>query len=124
MFTWTPDLIQTLVQEDTGIHADVFKRVNAAYPYGVRLWDEDTGNTLEVRLCKSLDDAIYSARGATISQRALRAQRALSKVAIAAGIETNHWRASRQRPRLPRRILRTAHQRSDKPSRHPRSVRG
>ena len=48
MFTWTPDLIQTLVQESTGIHADVFKRVNAAYPYGVRLWDEDTGNTLEV----------------------------------------------------------------------------
>ena len=84
MFTWTPGLIQTLVQEDTGIHADVFKRVNAAYPYGVRLWDEDTGNTLEVRLCKSLDDAIYSARGATISQRALRAQRALSKFAIAA----------------------------------------
>jgi hypothetical protein len=61
------------VQEDTGIHADVFKRVNAAYPYGVRLWDEDTGNTFEVRLCKSLDDAIYLARGATISQRALRA---------------------------------------------------
>ena len=81
MFTWTPDLIQTLVQEGTGIHADVFKRVNAAYPYGVKLWDEDTGNTLEVRLCKSLDDAIYSARGATLSQRA---QRALSKVAIAA----------------------------------------
>jgi hypothetical protein len=73
MFTWTPGLIQTLVQEDTGIHADVFKRVNAAYP-----WDEDTGNTFEVRLCKSLDDAIYSARGATISQRALRAQRALA----------------------------------------------
>lgn len=81
MFTWTPDLIQTLVQEDTGIHADVFKRVNAAYPYGVRLWDEDTGNTLEVRLCKSLDDAIYSARGAAFSQSA---QRALSKVSIAA----------------------------------------
>jgi hypothetical protein len=36
---------------------------------------------LDVRLCKSLDDAIYSARGATISQRALRA---LSRVAIAA----------------------------------------
>ena len=84
MFAWTPDLIQTLVQEDTGIHADVFKRANAAYPFGVRLWNEDTGNTLEVRLCKSLDDAIYSARGATISQRALRAQRALFKVAIAA----------------------------------------
>jgi hypothetical protein len=31
MFTWTPGLIQTLVQEDTGIHADVFKCVNAAY---------------------------------------------------------------------------------------------
>jgi hypothetical protein len=66
MFTWTSGLIQTLVQEATGVHADVFKRVNAAYPYGVRLWDEDTGNTFEVRLCKSLDDAIYSARGATI----------------------------------------------------------
>jgi hypothetical protein len=78
MFTWTPGLIQTLVQEDTGIHADVFKRVNAAYPYEVRLWDEDTGSTFEVRLCKSLDDAIYSARAATISQRALRAQRALA----------------------------------------------
>jgi hypothetical protein len=77
MFTWTPDLIQ-IVQDGTGIHADVFKRVNAAYPYGVKLWDEDTGNTLEVRLCKSLHDAIYSARGATFSQRAL------SKVAIAA----------------------------------------
>ena len=82
MFTWTPDLIQTLAQEGNGIHADVFKRVNAAYPYGVRLWDEDTGNTLEVRLCKCLNDAIYSARGATF------AQRALSKVAIAARIET------------------------------------
>jgi hypothetical protein len=84
IFTWTPDLIQTLVQDDTGIHADVFKRVSAAYPYEVRLWNEDTGDILEVRLCKSLADAIYSARGATISQRALRAQRALSKVAIAA----------------------------------------
>jgi hypothetical protein len=71
MFTETPDLIQAVVQEGTGIHADVFERVNAAYPYGVRLWDKDTGNTLEVRLCKSLDDAIYSARGATRSQRAL-----------------------------------------------------
>ncbi len=70
MFTDTPDLIQTLVQEGTGVHADVFKRVNAAYPYGVRLWDEDTGNTLEVQLCRSLADAIYSARGATLSQRA------------------------------------------------------
>jgi hypothetical protein len=78
MFTWTPGLIQTLVQEDTGVHADVFKRVSAAYPYEVRLWDEDTGSTFEVRLCKSLDDAIYSARGATISQRALRAQRAIA----------------------------------------------
>ena len=70
MFTETPDLIQGLVQEGTGIHADVFKRVNAAYPYGVRLWDADTGNTLDVRLCKSLDDAIYSAGGAMSSQRA------------------------------------------------------
>jgi hypothetical protein len=70
MYTETPDLIQALVQEGTGIHADVFKRVSAAYPYGVRLWDEDTGNTLDVRLCKSLDDAIYSARGAVSSQRA------------------------------------------------------
>jgi hypothetical protein len=64
MFTETPDLVHGLVQEGTGIHADVFKRVNAAYPYGVRLWDADTGNTLDVRLCKTLDDAIYSARGA------------------------------------------------------------
>jgi hypothetical protein len=38
-----------------------------------RLWDGDIGNTLEVRLCKSLDDAIYSARGATCSQRTQRA---------------------------------------------------
>ena len=71
MFTETPDLIQGLVQEGTGIHADVFRRVNAAYPYGVRLWDADTGNTLDVRLCKILDDAIYSARGAKSSQLAL-----------------------------------------------------
>jgi hypothetical protein len=70
MFTETPDLIQTLEQDGTGIHADVFKRVNAAYPYGVRLWEEDTGNTLEVRLCKSLYDAIYSAKGAMCSQHA------------------------------------------------------
>jgi hypothetical protein len=84
IFTWTPDLIQTLVQDDTGIHADVFKRVSAAYPYGVRLWNEDTGDTLEVRLCKSLADAVYSARGATISQRALRAQPHLAQFAIAA----------------------------------------
>ena len=72
MFTETPDLIQTLEQEGTGIHADVFERVNAAYPYGVRLWEEDTGNTLEIRLCKSLNDAIYSARGAMCSQRLSR----------------------------------------------------
>ena len=64
-----PDLIQALDQDGTGIHADVFKRVNAAYPYGVRLWEEDTGNTLEIQLCKSLDDAIFSARGAMCSQR-------------------------------------------------------
>ena len=50
----------------------LFRSVNAAYPYGVRLWDEDTGNTLEIRLCKSLDDAIYSAKGAMCSQRASR----------------------------------------------------
>ena len=73
MFIDTPDLIQALVQEGTGIHADVFKRVSAAYPYGVRLWDDDTGNTLEVRLCKSLDDAISSGRGAMRSQLAKRA---------------------------------------------------
>jgi hypothetical protein len=73
MFTETSDLIQALKQDGASIHADVFKRVNAAYPYGVRLWDEDTGNTLDVRLCKSLDDAIYSARGAMCSQRAKRA---------------------------------------------------
>ena len=84
IFTWTPDIIQTLVQDDTGIHADVFRRDSPAFPFGVRLWNEDTGDTLEVRLCKSLDDAIYSARGATISQRALRAQRKLAQVAIAA----------------------------------------
>ena len=46
MFAWTPDLIQTLAQEGTGIHADVFRRVTAGYPYQVRLRDEDTGNTL------------------------------------------------------------------------------
>jgi hypothetical protein len=80
MFTSTPDLIQTLVQEDTGIHADVFKRVNPTSPYEVRLWDDDTGNTSDIRLYESLDDAIYSAGGATISQRALRAP---SKAAIA-----------------------------------------
>ena len=73
MFTETPDLIQALEQDGTGIHADVFKRVNAAYPYGVRLWDGDTGNTLELRLCKSFDEAIYSARGPTCSQCAQRA---------------------------------------------------
>ena len=72
MFTETPDLIQTLEQDGTGIHADVFRLVDAAYPYGVRLWEEDTGNTLEIRLCKSLHDAIYSARGAMCSQRASR----------------------------------------------------
>ena len=75
MFAETSDLIQALEQDGAGIHADVFKLINAAYPYGVRLWDEDTGNTLDVRLCKSLDDAIYSARGAMCSQRAKRASR-------------------------------------------------
>jgi hypothetical protein len=73
MFTDTPDLIQALEEDGAGIHADVFKRVNAVYPYGVRLWDEETGNTLEVRLCKSLNDAIYTARGAVCSERAKRA---------------------------------------------------
>jgi hypothetical protein len=58
MFIVTPDLVQALEQDYAGVHADVFKRVNAAYPYGVRLWYEGTGNTLEIRLCKSLDDAI------------------------------------------------------------------
>ena len=115
-FTWTPDLIQALVQECTGIHADVFKRVNAAYPYGVRLWDEDTGNTLDARLCKSLHDAIYSARGATLSQRA---QRALSKVAIAAEYETNHWRASRLTSATPQRV-----NRSGKAAAHETGIRG
>jgi hypothetical protein len=72
MFIETPDLIQAIEQDGAGIHADVFKRVNSAYPYGVRLWDEDPGNTLEIRLCKSLDDAIYSARGVMCSPRASR----------------------------------------------------
>ena len=76
MFIETPDLVQTLEQDGTGIHADVFKRLNPSYPYGVRLWDEDTGNTLEIRLCRSLDDAIYSARGAMCSQRASLVARA------------------------------------------------
>src|SRR6202020_1775912 len=64
--------IPRLANHGCAINANVFKRVNAAYPYGVRLWDEDTGNTLEIRLCKSLDDAIYSARGAMCSQHASR----------------------------------------------------
>jgi hypothetical protein len=72
MFIDTPDLIKALEQDGAGVHADVFKRGNAAYPYGVRLWDNDTGNTLEVRLCKSLDDAISSGRGAMRSQLAKR----------------------------------------------------
>lgn len=72
MFIDTPDLIKALEQDGAGVHADVFKRGNAAYPYGVRLWDNDTGNTLEVRLCKSLDDAISSGRGVMRSQLAKR----------------------------------------------------
>src|ERR1700680_3090606 len=64
MFTETPDLIKELAQEGSSLRADVFKRANASYPYGVNLWDADTGNTFEVRLCKSLDDAIRSAKGA------------------------------------------------------------
>ena len=54
MFTETPDLIQALVQEGTGIHADVFKRVSAAYPYGVRLspgtrWSYDSARASTTR---------------------------------------------------------------------------
>ena len=70
MFTETPDLIQALVQEGTGIHADVFKRVNAAYPYGIRLWDGTPATRWSYDFA-SLDDAIYSALGATPSQRGL-----------------------------------------------------
>jgi len=81
MFIGTPDLIPALKHDGTGIHADVFKRVNAAYPYEVRLWDEDTGNTLEIRLCKRFPDAIYSARGAAFSQRAKRALSGNSRAA-------------------------------------------
>jgi len=92
MFTETPDLIQALVQEGTGIHADVFKRVNAAYPYGVRLWDGDTGNTLELRLCKSLDDAIHSARGAACSRRAQRAL-AAKRERHDGGVRKPYWTA-------------------------------
>jgi hypothetical protein len=44
-----------------------------AVDFIVRLWDADTDNTLDVRLCKSLDDAIYSAGGAMSSHRAQRA---------------------------------------------------
>jgi hypothetical protein len=72
MFIETPRSHPSTRADGGGIHADVFKRVNSAYPYGVRLWDEDTGNTLEIRLCKSLDDATYSTRGAMRSQRASR----------------------------------------------------
>jgi hypothetical protein len=63
MFTETPELIKELLQEGSSLRADVFKRANAAYPYGVNLWDAGTGNTLEIRLCKSLADAINSAKG-------------------------------------------------------------
>ena len=56
MFIDTPDLIKALEQDGAGVHADVFKRGNAAYPCtGQALGQMNTGNTLEVRLCKSLD---------------------------------------------------------------------
>jgi hypothetical protein len=64
MFTQTPKLIQEIAREGSSVRADVFKRDNATYPFGISLWDVETGNTLEVRLCKSLDDAIRSAEGA------------------------------------------------------------
>lgn len=64
MSTETPELIKEIVQEGYSLRADIFKRANAAYPYGVNLWDADTGNTLELRLCRSLDEAIKSAKGA------------------------------------------------------------
>jgi hypothetical protein len=65
MFTLPiPNLIKELERKGSTIRADVFKRDNATYPYGVSLWDVETGNTLEVRLCKSLADAISSAEGA------------------------------------------------------------
>jgi hypothetical protein len=64
MFTQTPKLIKELAREGSSVRADVFERDNATYPFGVSLWDVETGNTLEVRLCKTLDDAIRSAEGA------------------------------------------------------------
>ena len=64
MFTQTPKLIQEIAREGSSVRADVFKRDNATYPFGISLWDVETGNTLEVRPCKSLDDAIRSAEGA------------------------------------------------------------
>ncbi len=56
--------VKEIVQEGSSLRADIFKRANAAYPYGVNLWDADTGDTVELRLCKSLEDAIKSANGA------------------------------------------------------------
>ena len=51
MLTETPDLLQELIQEGSSLRADVFNRANASYPYWVNLWDADTGNALELRLC-------------------------------------------------------------------------
>ena len=59
MFTETPDLIQGLVQEGTGIHADVFKRVNAAYPRDLLSPRSDEAATGEpavlVKTCKTFE---------------------------------------------------------------------
>jgi hypothetical protein len=65
MFTLPiPKLIKQLAREGSSLSADVFERDNATYPFGVSLWDVETGNTLEMRLCMSLEDAIRSAEGA------------------------------------------------------------
>jgi hypothetical protein len=64
MTAQTPNLIQELAREGSSVRADIFKRDNGSYPYGVNLWDVETGNTLEVRLCMTLADAIRSAEGA------------------------------------------------------------
>jgi hypothetical protein len=64
MTAQTPNLIQELAREGSSVRADVFERDNATYPFGVSLWDVETGNTLEMRLCMSLEDAIRSAEGA------------------------------------------------------------
>jgi hypothetical protein len=64
MFTQTPSLIKQLAREGSSLRADVFERDNATYPFGVSVWDVENGNTLEMRLCKTLPDAIRSAEGA------------------------------------------------------------